>query len=316
MGTKQDLYRDFHKIDLAHLKELVTGGKLDPALADLLLSYWRKRLDDKNDAVYSRYMEYYLFFESLRALFLAVFIFDMKSGNVAHSYGIFPTLSAAIYEAITGGGKAAAGELDFDHNGRRYALHFLHSGYREQEYTIAALAIKDNVITENIHRLKYVFERFYLPSSFSRDNRIGVLFTETENVIAEIVNPALAQKMPVTFTYLYFESMTKYVGLAGENFAKGLIEELKNDVYRVLKDTDRIFILSTREMLIISVNCEKDVLEKRLASTYFHAKSLLLAFKAHYHTVYAPILDMHMLWDDITGNIAYRRKAESQVQSG
>lgn len=313
MGTKQDLYRDFHKIDLTHLKELAQGGKIDPQLADSLISYWQKRLDDKNDAIYSRYMEYYLFFESLRALFLAVFIFDMKSGDAAHSYGIFPTLASSIFATISGGPRNAAGVVDFDHKGRQYALHFLHSGYHEQEYTIAALAIKDNSISENMMRLKYVFERFYLPSSFSKDSRIGVLFTETANVIAEMANPTLARKQPVTFTYLYFESLTKYVGLAGESFAKGLIEELKEDVYRVLKDTDRIIILSTREMLIVSLNCEKDILQKRFAGTYFHAKSLLLSYKTHFHTVHSPLLDLHSLWDDITGNLAYTRKVESEA---
>lgn len=313
MGTKHDIHQNFHKIDLTHLKELVQGGKIEPQQADSLISYWQKRLADKSDAIYSRYMEYYLFFESLRALFLAVFIFDMKSGNAAHSYGIFPTLSSAIFDTVSQGPKHAAGVVDFDHKGRQYALHFLHSGYHEQEYAIAALAIKDNAISENLTRLKYVFERFYLPSSFSKDSRIGVLFTETANVIASMANPTLARKEPVTFTYLYFESLTKYVGLAGENFAKGLIEELKADVYRVLKDTDRIVILSTREMLIVSLNCEKDILQKRFAGTYFHAKSLLLSFKANFHTVHSPIIDLHLLWDDITGNLAYTKKVESEV---
>lgn len=314
MGTKHDLHRDFHKIDLAHLKELVEAGKIDPQLVDSLIVYWKKRLSDKSDAIYSRYMEYYLFFESLRALFLAVFIFDMKSGQVEHSYGIFPTLSSSIFATISGRSKNSAGVVDFDYKGLPYALHFLHSGYHEQEYTIAALAIKDNAISENMMRLKYVFERFYLPSSFSKDNRIGALFTETANVIAEMSNPTLSRKQPVTFTYLYFESLTKYVGLAGENFAKGLIEELKEDVYRILKDTDRIVILSTREMLIISLNCEKDILQKRFASTYFHAKSLLLSFKAHFHTVHQPIIDLHSMWDEITGNLAYTKKISSDPQ--
>lgn len=308
MGANQDIHRDFHKIDLSHLKELTSAGRVDPQIVDSLLSYWKIRLDDPRDPIYSLYIEYYLFFESLRALFLAVFIFDMNNGKAAHSYGIFPTLSPALFAAISGREKNSAGVVDFEYNGREYALHFLHSGYHEQEYTIAALAIKDNEINENMKRLKYVFERFYLPSSFSKDTRIGVLFAETENVIADMVNPTLALKQPVTFTYLYFESMTKYVGLAGENFAKGLLEELKTDVYRVLKDTDRIFVLSTREMLVISVNCEKDILQKRFAHAYFHAKSLLLSYQVNFHTVHTPIVDMHSLWDDITGNLAYKKK--------
>jgi len=308
------LYKDFHKIDLSHLKQFLAENKISANVAQALLTYWKQRLEDKNDALYSRYIEYYLFFESLKALFIAVFIFDMKSGKTQHSYGIFPALAPAVYNAISSGVKNADGLLDFEYNTEKYALHYVNSGYHNEEYTIAALTLKDSIIHENLTRLKYVFERFYLPSSFSRDNRIGILFAETENLIADMANPTLARKEPVTFTYIYFESMTKYVGLGGENFARELLSELETDVHRVLKDTDRTIMLSTREILIISLNCEKEILEKRFKSTYFHAKGLLLAFQAHFHTVHAPIVELHALWDSITGNVAYKRKVVTENQ--
>lgn len=308
MEKKTGLYLDFHTIDLAHLKSLVKEKKIDNKLVEALMAYWRKRLDDKKDAIYSRYIEYYLFFESLKALFFAVFIFDMKSAGTRHSYGIFPALAPAIFSSVAEGEKNTAGLMDFDYNGQQYALHYLHSGYHEQDYTIAALALKEMPIGDNLMRLKYVFERYYLPSSFSRDNRIGLLFPETQNLIAEMVNPTLAQKMPVTFTYLYFESLTKYVGQAGENFARELLEELRQDVHRILKDTDRSIILSTREILIVSLNCEADIMKKRFQSAYFHAKSLLLAFQIKFHTIRQPVTDLHTLWGDIAGDIAYKKK--------
>ncbi len=308
MTNNQGLYRDFHTIDLTHLSALVREGRLDTQIAENLVAYWEKRLDDKSDAIYSRYIEYYLFFESLRALFLAVFIFDMKTGISGHSYGIYPALGPAIHSAIAAALQNDAGVVDFELNGKKYALHYLRSGYQEEEYAIAALALKDQPIAESLKRLKYVFQRFYLPSSFSADNRVALLFNDTANLISELINPALARKEPVTFTYLYFESMTKYVGLAGENFAHGLLGELQKDVHRVLKDTDRSLILSTREILIVSLNCEEDIMKKRFAGAYFHAKSLLLSFQVNFFTVRTPVIDVHLLWDNITGNVAYKRK--------
>lgn len=308
MSDNQGLYRDFHKIDLSHLKALLHEGSIDAQVAENLVQYWQKRLDDKSDAIYSRYIEYYLFFESLRALFLAVFIFDMKTGISGHSYGIYPALGPAIHGAISAALQNDSGAVDFELGGKKYALHYLRSGYQEQEYAIAALGLKDQPIAENLKRLKYVFERFYLPSSFSSDSRVALLFTDTANLISEMINPALARKEPVTFTYLYFESLTKYVGLAGENFAQTLLEELQKDVHRVLKDTDRSLILSTREILIVSLNCEEEVMKKRFAGAYFHAKSLLLSFQVNFHTIKAPVVDVHSLWDGITGNVAYKRK--------
>jgi hypothetical protein len=308
MDKRSGLYLDFHTIDLAHLKSLVAEQKIDAALVEALIGYWKKRLDDKKDAIYSRYIEYYLFFESLKALFFAVFIFDMKSAGTRHSYGIFPALAPAIFSTVAAGEKNAAGLMDFDYNGQKYALHYLHSGYHEQDYIIAALALKEMPIGDNLMRLKYVFERYYLPSSFSKDDRIGLLFPDTQNLISEMTKTTLAQKQPVTFTYLYFESLTKYVALAGESFSRELLEELKQDVHSILKDTDRSIILSTREILIVSLNCEEDIMKKRFAGAYFHAKSLLLAFQIHFHTVRTPITDLHALWSDITGDIAYKKK--------
>ncbi|GAB4422958.1 MAG: hypothetical protein OHK0011_02520 [Turneriella sp.] len=302
------LYRDFHRIDLTHLRQLAQQKKVDSSIVQNLLAYWQRRLDDKNDAIYFRYMEYYLFFESMRALFLAVFIFDMKNGMARHSYGIFPALGPAIFDSISTGLNSDAGVVSFEHGGHDYALHYIRSGYHDQEYTIAALALKDVAIEDNLRRMKYVFERYYLPSSFSRDERIGNLFPEVENLIAGWINPALAEKRPVTFTYLYFESLAKYVGLAGEHFAQDLIRELEQDVHRVLKDTDRSVVLSTREILIVSMNCEEEIMRKRFANVYFHAKSLLLAYQANFFCVREPVSDIHTLWDEISGNLAYRKK--------
>jgi hypothetical protein len=302
------LYRDFHRIDLSHLRQLAQEKKIESSIVQKLLQYWQQRLDDKHDALYSRYMEYYLFFESLRALFLAVFIFDMKSGIARHSYGIFPALSPAIFESVSTGLSSDSGVVSFTHNGHDYALHYIRSGYHDQEYTIAALALQGVAIEENLRRLKYVFERYYLPSSFSRDERIGSLFPEVENLIAGWINPTLAARKPVTFTYLYFESLAKYVGRAGEHFAQDLLREMKADVHRILKDTDRSVILSTREILIVSLNCEEDILRKRFAKAYFHAKGLVLAYQVNFFCVREPVTDLYALWDQISGNLPYKKK--------
>jgi hypothetical protein len=127
-------------------------------------------------------------------------------------------------------------------------------------------------------------------------------------MITEWVNPTLAKKQPVTFTYLYFESLTKYVGLTGEYFAQELIDELQKDVHRVLKGPDRSVVLSTRELLVVSLNCEEDIMRRRFANAYFHAKSLLLAYQVNFFTVSTPVIELHSLWDSITANLAYKKK--------
>ncbi|MBV6492576.1 MAG: hypothetical protein LDLANPLL_00571 [Turneriella sp.] len=308
MAAKKGLYVDFHKIDLSHVKALIKENKINATLTENLLAYWERRLADTKDTIYSRYIEYYLFFESIKALFFATFVFDMKTGATRHSYGIFPTLASVIYTSVKDTNTKETGSLDFSHNGIEFTLHYVHSGYLEDQYAIAALSLRGSAIDENLKRMLYVFERYYAPMSFSRDERKSFLFSETEKEVKKITEKTLQEKKPVTFAYLYFESLTKYVVQSGENFARELLGELCEDVHRILKNIDHSFVLSTREILIVSLNCEKEIMEKRFARKVFHAKELLLAFQIKFHTVNEPIENLYSLWTDITGDIAYKRK--------
>jgi len=299
---------EFHRISLDALRGLIRENKISAQLADSLLQYWRKRLDDSNDALYADYIEYYLFFEAMHGLFLGLYIFDLQTSAVRHSYGIFPTLSASVFKTIDNLPDSSTRSVAFEHGTHELRLHNLHCGFGNQNFLIAVLSVKDYDLSAHLKRLRYVFERFYLPSSFSRDERVALLFSETETVIGDLIRPALAQGLPVTFTYLYFESTSKYVGLAGENFAKELIQELQKDVHRILKDTDNSIILSPREILIVSLNCDKSIMQNRFASAYFHAQSLLMAFQVNFFTATKPVTDLGALWGEITGNIAYKRK--------
>ncbi|MCX7632683.1 MAG: hypothetical protein N2Z22_05045 [Turneriella sp.] len=309
------LYSDFHTIDLTPLRTKLLEGKIPPQLAQDLLGYWQHRLGDKKDAIYSQYLEYYLFFESVRALFLAVFVIDLRTHTTRHSYGIFPALEASVQRALATAPNSESGALDFEHAGHHYRLHYFRTGYHEEQLVVAALAFADADVSENLRRMRYVLERYYLPSIFSRDERLRNLFAETQNLIAQWINPVLARRQPVTFTYLHFESLAKYAAFAGEHFARELILELQQDVHRILKDIDRSVILSTREILIVSANCEEEVLRKRFAGAYFHAKSLLMAYDVHFFCLREPVVDMHTIWDQITGNIPYRKKVADRPVS-
>ncbi len=302
------LYKDFHRVDLEHLREQINSGRIDNAVAEKFLEYWQRRLSDSKDALYSHYIEYYLFFESLRALFFAVFLFEGKEGMIRHTYGIYPTLGSAIWAALVKEEISQDASVSFEHGGQSYVLHRIHSGFHDQEYTIAALSFKGVEATESLARMKYVFERYYMPSSFAKDDSVGLLFPATVELVKWWVEKPLEKNIPVTFTYLYFESMSKYVSLAGSHFANELLSELQTDIHRLMKDTDRSIILSTREFLIVSINCDEEVLKKRFRKAFFQAKGLILSYSIRFHCVRELPLDFFALWNQITGNLPYNKK--------
>ena len=311
MSTDKGLYFNFHHLDLTQLKELYQKQLIDSEVVTSLLDYWRSRLSDKGDALYSRYMEYYIFFESVKSLFLSVFIFNESSKQLEHSYGIFPTASGQVLRRLDVADHDDAGELEFEYNARDFRLHYLRQSFQENHYLITIISLKNIDIAENLNRFKSVFQRFYLPSSFERDERLLPMFVETENVILDFIRVPLQEKQPVTFTYFYFESMTKYINFSGDNFAHGLLEELNADVRKHLKHEDRSFILSTREILIVSPRCEKELMEQRFRRVLFQAKSLLLSYQTQYYTIREPIVSLYPHWDNITANLSYRSKIEN-----
>jgi len=308
MRTDKGLYFNFHHIDLTQLKELYQKQEIDAEIVQSLLDYWRSRLNDKSDALYSRYMEYYLFFESVKSLFLSVFIFNETSKQLEHSYGIFPTASGQVLRRLDIADHNDAGELEFEFNARSFRLHYLRQAFQESHYLITIISLKNMNITDNFNRFKSVFQRFYLPSSFERNERLLPMFIETENIILDFIKAPLQERQPVTFTYFYFESMTKYFSLAGDNFARELLKELDEDLRKHLKQQDRSFILSTREILIVSPRCEKEHMEQRFRRVIFQAKSLLLSYQTQIYTIREPIVSLYPHWDNITGNVSYRSK--------
>lgn len=292
------LYADFHMIDLSHIRDLLKTGRLSPRLTEKLLSYWELRLQDSRDPIFHEYIEYYIFFESVRAGILNVLFFDISTGKIMHNYGIFSSAGPGILRHIT----ATPNLPEISRYvilEESYNLWIEKVDYLKKQYIIAAVFPEGHEIREHMRRMSLVFRRYYLPGVFENDDRYNNAFSHAEEEILKKIKPVLQMGQPVTFSRFVFEPLEKYVKLAGENFAQELVNELYMEITEKLKHDDKCYVLSPREYVIVSVNCEKEIMEKRFYRAAFHSKSLLLSYKSDFLEFRKPVADLSVVWQNL-----------------
>lgn len=300
------LYDKFHNINLDYLKETVNSGKVSIEKIEKLLDYWEIRIADSKDLLYHNYFEYYLLFESIHCVFLSTFVYEMNSKEMKHQYGIISSAVIEIIERVESRNikdyllnrkNGLSEEFGFQGDQLRTWLRAVEFG--NTVYLIGAIYPSGLDINKNLHRFENVLKHFYLPEIFEPDLRTLPLFSELNKDIVKKIEKYLQYKKPITFTVFRFEGFHKYIKLAGEYFGREIISELVKQITSKLKQDDTCYVLSPREYLIVSVNCEKSILENRFYKETFQVKSLLLNYEVKFTTRRLPINDLSLIWNEI-----------------
>ncbi len=302
----QPIYADFHKIDLGYLRDLLEKNKVSEKVARKLLDYWEMRITEERDPLYSSYFEYYLFFESINSGILSAFVYDLGHQQVKHQYGVLAATTVQILQSIREQdtqkflAKIEQGYIDiFDYQGEKLSLYLKSIEFGKRTYVIGILYPLNLKINDKLERLVSVFQRYYLPDVFQPDHRFLPLFHELNQAVMSEVTEPLEKKQPVTFTYFKFESFRKYIDLAGEHFASEIVGGLVEQLTTRLKKQDYCYVLNPREYLIVSLNCDKEIIQKRYHRALFQIKSLLLSYQVNYTTKTSPIEDLTSIWHEI-----------------
>ena len=299
-------YDKFHNINLDYLRETVNSGKVSIEKIEKLLNYWKARITDSKDLLYHNYFEYYLFFESIHCGILSTFVYEMNAKEIKHQYGIIYSAVIEIIERVESQNikdyllsrkNGLSEEFDFQGDQLRTWLRAVEFG--NTVYLIGVIYPSGLDINKNLQRFENVFKHFYLPDIFEPDLRTLPLFIEVNKDIIKKIEKYLQYKKPVTFTVFQFEDFNKYIKLAGEHFGREIISELVKQITGKLKQDDTYYVLSPREYLIVSVNCEKSILEQRFHRETFQIKSLLLNYQVKFTTRRLPINDLSLIWNEI-----------------
>ena len=296
------LYGNFHQISLDYLHDIHKTKSLSSGLLEKLLNYWELRLSDQRDPLYYYYFEYYLFFESINSGIVCSFIFNEQNNRIMHQYGVLtssiPDIIKRLKEQIQNDSSAQP-DLEYKTSDDTLSLWFKRIRFRDGNFILAALFPANVNIHARLTRMEKVFVRFYLPDSLHPENRFHDFFSRINEQIVPQISPFLEEGKPVTFTYFKFERFQKFVTIGGESFAAELITGLAYELTSHLKKSDRCYVLNPREYLIISTNCEKEIMQKRFHRMIFQVKSLILNYKVRYTTWRIPIEDVALHWKDI-----------------
>ncbi|MDH5719050.1 MAG: hypothetical protein OEZ13_00365 [Spirochaetia bacterium] len=306
-SQKEILHADFQKADFKYLIRLQRENKLSQEICERLLDYYKSRISNKSDKIYTNYFEYYLFFEFINSAVIGAFFYGIEEKDVFLQYGILNDVKSEILKTLKKKVNFVAEEkkeidetLDFLYHSENFACRLKKVTSLEKEYVLIVLYPKALDIRDRLERLERVFLRYYLPDTFKADKRFSPLFEDVNKTILEKINPALENDQPVTFSFYKFENFEKYMEFGGEFFSRQLIGEIQKEFISRMKATDKCFILSPREYLIVSVNCEIDDIKDRFSKMAFKAKSLILAYKVKYSTFFEPIEHLSEKWKQIS----------------
>ena len=280
-------YDKFHDINLDYLRETVNSGKVSIKKIEKLLDYWKAKITNSKDLLYHNYFEYYLFFESIQYGIISSAVIEI----------IERVESRNIKDYLLSKKNGLSEEFDFQGDQLRTWLCAVEFG--NTIYLIGVIYPSGLNINKNLQRFENVFKHFYLPNIFEPDLRILPLFIEVNKDIVKKIEKYLRYKKPVTFTVFQFEDFNKYIKLAGEHFGREIISTLVKQITDKLKQDDTYYVLSPREYLIVSVNCEKSILEQRFHRETFKIKSLLLNYEVKFTTRRLPINDLSLIWNEI-----------------
>lgn len=300
----QTQYRNFHEISIDYLKKIIqTQSVPEPVLAKLL-QYWESRLSNKEDPLFNDYFEYYLFFEFINSGILCSIIYDEKRKQIQHQYGILSDAISDILEKVNAISKRKQNRFIYPyiHNDHEFSMWLKRITSFDKSYLLVSIFPKNLNIEKRLDRFERVFVRYYIPDSLRPEKRFYHYFSNLKNKLIPDMNKFLIKKEPVTFTYFKFQSFNKYIYIGGESLGAELITGLAYQLTSRLKSGDRCYILNPREYLIVSFNCEKDIMEKRFNKLIFQVNSLILNYNVNYFTCRKKIDDIADYWSEIIGN--------------
>ncbi|MDH5718305.1 MAG: hypothetical protein OEZ22_11815 [Spirochaetia bacterium] len=297
------LHSNFHNIDLSNIKKLLLEKQITVETTNDLINYWEEQISNKKNLIFHNYFDSYLFFELMKYSVIKVIFYDFKNDKILYKYGILNDADGEILSSVKNDGKRDE-KLEkmflFEHQNEAFGLWRRKITSHNFDYYFLALFPQELNIIVNLREISQIFLRYFLPSIYKPDNRFMPLFEDVNKAIIEKINPYLESESPVTFSFFKFETFDRYLEFGGEFFAKEVIDDILNEFSTKIKATDNFFVLSPQKYLIVSVDCESDVIKDRFKKLSFKIKSLILNFNVKYSTFYKPINHLSEKWKEIS----------------
>lgn len=119
----------------------------------------------------------------------------------------------------------------------------------------------------------------YLPRNQSKEIVFLDLFQRVYERVKKTTQVMLGNGEPVTLTRIQFQSFSEYLFHMGERSYRSILSELRQYFQQRIKQRDQLYVLSPREFLLVSPQCDANVIYKRFPQRYIEARGLILAMR-------------------------------------
>jgi len=300
--NSQKLYKDFDVINIDYLKTWIEKNYIKEEIVEELLKYWDSRLSNPRDVLYENYIDYYLFYESVNSGIALSFIYDYKKNKTMHKYGILTSSIQKIISEIKKNTiqKKENEKFIYKYHDFEFEVWNQKVNYDKNSFLLCVVYPVQVDISKTLKRIENVFMKFYLTDILHPDLRFLSIFEKINNEMMVDIRQTQEKKIPITFSYLKFEKLNRYISLAGGILVSEIFKGLKENVLERLEKGDKWYVINPREYLLVSLNCREEELKKKYKRMNVKIKGLMLKYKIKFTTILDPIEDMNHIWDKIS----------------
>lgn len=103
------------------------------------------------------------------------------------------------------------------------------------------------------------------------------VFEEFTNQFLRDVKNSLSTEM--VLTHFYFQDLSQYFKLLGEQKSGEILEELKSVIQAHLRPYDKLYVLNSRSFLTFCPDCRLDIVKSRFDEVIFQVNHLIIDYE-------------------------------------
>ncbi|PJZ69496.1 hypothetical protein CH373_16245 [Leptospira perolatii] len=128
-------------------------------------------------------------------------------------------------------------------------------------------------------------------------SQIPDVFEEFTNQFLRDVKNSLSHEM--VLTHFYFQDLSQYFKLLGEQKSGEIIEELKSVIHAHLRPYDKLYMLSTRSFMTFCPDCRLEIVKSRFNDVIFQVNHLIIDYEIKFMEIDGPLDSFKSVYENL-----------------
>ncbi len=288
------------QFDLNYLIQMVVDQTINSEVADLMIAYWRGKLNNPEDPVYDQFLDYYLFHASINRGLVYAFLFDPHKGKILHDSGVSPDTN--ITETLTNAPSVESIEdVPVYLEQLRFRLFLEKVEHNQKSYFIGVIPL-DTANHAALDLVMNIYQIYLDIYGGSHDLRFNNLYEKLVESMQRDINKNLKPEFPILFLHLKFDRFHKYINFAGDYFGYDMIAKIREELKKMTSGEAMIYPIKPHEYVLLFIDTEQEEVEP-LFGQNMQIKNLLLNYRLRFYATSKAKLDMKNIWTKITKGI-------------